>query len=140
MQKIKAPASSYALMTLVGLGSAAALGAGAGWLRETGGWWLNFAVFTAATAGPCLSLAWATLVAPHMEKPDPHAEDNVEARWTERATSGAFLDLIVGAGILLAAASILDIEISGSAVLSGVIVLGALDASVRYLLARGRGA
>lgn len=135
-----APASSYLLMVVAGLGLAAAFGACAGWLRETGGWWLNFGVFTAATAGPCLSLAWAAIVAPRSAEPDAHAEDNVEARWIEQATSGAFLDVLACAGISLAAVSVLDLEIGGVTVLSGVVALGMLDAWVRYLLAARRGA
>lgn len=128
------------MTVVVGLGSAAALGGAAGSLRETGGWWLNFGVFALATAGPCLSLAWLMFVALSVVEPDPYAEDSIEARWGEQATSGAFLDLIIGAGILLTAVAVLDIEISGLAVLFGMLVLGLLDVCARYLLAKRRGA
>lgn len=139
VKKVRTPSSSYALMVVAGLGLAAAIGAGAGALRGTGGWWLNFGVFAFVAAAPCLSLGWMMFVAPSTVRPDTHAEDSIETRWGEQATSGAFLDLITGAGILLTAVAVLDIEISGFAVLFGMLVLGQLDVGARYLMAKRQG-
>lgn len=130
----KTRVSSYAYTALAGLAVAALLGTGAAAFRETGGWWLNFAVFTLAAAAPCLSLAWTIFAAPGVAASHTHPEDDTEGRWVEQATSGAFLDLITGAAVLLTATSVLELEISGVAVLFGTIVLGALDVCVRRVL------
>lgn len=113
---------------------AALLGTGAAAFREPGGWWLNFTVFTLAATAPCLSLGWAAFAAPGVAKSHTDPGGNVEARWVEQAASGAFLDLIIGAAILLTATSVLDLQLSGVAVLFGTIVLGALDVCVRRVL------
>lgn len=63
---------------------------------------------------------------------------SVESRWYERASSGAFNDLVavfgVGAGVL----AFVRVQISPSLVLAGLFALALADFGIRYLVARRR--
>ena len=127
-----APPHAYALAALLALVLAAALGALAGMFRGDD-FWLAAGVFAASTLGPSAALSWFLLVARHVVVVDAHPEENVERQWLDRAASSALTDLVIAAGVALAALSVTGLETSGSAVLVAVVVLGLADLTVRYL-------
>lgn len=134
----RAPWWSYLLTVLVGGGLAVVVGLIARAVRVDEGWG-SAIVFAAMTAGPLLALAWLVLVSRHTVPEDPHAEDSVERAWMTRATSGALLDVVVLAGVALAAISILDTDIAARTVMAVVLVTAMGDTAVRYLVLRARG-
>jgi hypothetical protein len=118
---------------LGGLVLAAALGLTAAVLRDEQ-FWLVFGVFTACFLSPCIGLAWLVVGPARGVSVDPHAEENVESRWIEKAASGALFDLLPAAGITLAAMSLLGLELPGDLVLLGVVAFALVDGGLRYVL------
>lgn len=125
------PTSAYIRAGLLAIGLAAGAGLVAGWVRDDQ-FWLVAGVFAACTLGPAIALGWFVFVSSHTVRPDPRAEDGVEARWVERASAGSFIDLVVAAGAGLTVSSLLDLDLSGRLVLLGVVVGAGADAAVRY--------
>ncbi|MEV0326413.1 hypothetical protein AB0H63_08150 [Micromonospora echinospora] len=135
--KRQAPIRAYLLMVVVGVALAAAFGAVAALSREESRV-LSFGVFTAAALGPALSLSWLLLVSRHTVTLERHAQENVEKAWITNATSGACADTFVACGIALAAIAVTGLDISGTAALSGVLVLMLVDTALRYLAEKRR--
>lgn len=63
---------------------------------------------------------------------DAHVEDSVESRWMERATAGAFLDVVIAAGVALTLTSLLDLDVPGRLVLLGLLGGAGADTALRY--------
>ncbi|KRE39355.1 hypothetical protein ASG73_03240 [Janibacter sp. Soil728] len=126
-----APPEAYAKAALVALALSLTAGAVAGWVRSDE-FWLVAVVFAVCTLGPAIALGWLIFVSGHTVQPDPHVEDSVEARWVERACSGAFIDLVVAAGVALTLTSVLDLEVPGGLVLLAVVAGAGIDAVLRY--------
>lgn len=101
---------------------------------------LAFVIFAACTAGTFFALGWVLFVSRYTVAEDPHAEDNVERRWYDRATSGAFGDLITTGGIALFLISVTRIEVSGATVLTLLLILALISVLVRYQVAKRRDA
>ena len=113
---------------------AVATGAAASYARE--GTWeiLTVAVF-ALLSSPCWAGLLSILLAGPDERPPAHHEDSVESRWIERATSSAFLDVVLALGLATAATNIADIRpVSGVVFLT----LAMVDAAVRYAVLQRR--
>lgn len=126
-----APPQAYLKAGLVALAAALVVGAVAGWVRGDE-FWLVAVVFAICTLGPATALGWLVFVSGHTVQPDPHVEDSVEARWVERACSGAFIDLVVAAGVALTLTSVLDLDVPGGLVLLTVVCGAGIDSVLRY--------
>jgi hypothetical protein len=126
-----APSSAYAKAGFVALAASLGTGAAAGWVRSDE-FWLVAAVFAACTLGPAIALGWLVFVSGHTVQTDPHVEDSVEARWVERACSGAFIDLVIAAGVALTLTSVLDLHVPGGVVLLAVVIGAGADSVLRY--------
>src|SRR5687767_15169274 len=85
-------ARELALVWLSGTAFAAVLGVGAALIRPEQ-FWLVFLVFAACSLSPSIALAWLLLGGGRRVQGDPHAEENVESRWLEKAASGALFDV-----------------------------------------------
>jgi hypothetical protein len=117
-------------MTAVLLGTVvgAGIGVGASWGR-TGGWDVpTVLVFGLATGIPALMFAWEWLRPD--DEPVEHPEDSVELDWLRRAQSGAFLDVLVFAGLATAASALLDRHPPGA----DLVLLVAMGSAVARLL------
>lgn len=90
-------------------------------------------VFGACTAPVGVALGWALLVAPVEDPAPPHAEDDVERLWMQRATSAAFLDVLVVLGLGLTVMSVVGLDDTSPQLVLTLVLVGAmLDAGVRY--------
>jgi hypothetical protein len=118
---------------LAGLLLAGALGLGAALLRGEQ-FWLVAGVFTACFLSPCIALSWLVLGPGRGVAVDPHAEENVESRWIDKAAAGALFDLVPAVGIALAAVSLFGLEMPGDLALLGVVAFAVADGGLRYLL------
>ena len=95
-----------AVAALVGTAAGLGIGLAASWGR-TGGWDLaTVVVFGLATGIPVLMFAWEWLRPD--DEPVEHPEDSVEHAWLQRAQSGAFLDVLIFAGLATAVSALLD--------------------------------
>ena len=74
-----APWWAWAGAALVALAVATSAG-----LFRRDDFWLVAAVFTVCVLPPATMLGWFLVVRPRTNAPEPHAEENVERRWTER--------------------------------------------------------
>lgn len=87
-----------------------------------------------------IAVAWALLVdRDTLRGAVRNTEETVEGRWYTTATSGAFHDLLILAGLGTAVASLAGWDLDAST--TGVVLLLAmtLSAAVRYLLMKRRG-
>jgi hypothetical protein len=121
----------------VGLVVAAGLGFAATLIRPEQ-FWLVFGVFTACSLAPCLGLAWLVLGAGRRVRPDPHAEENVESRWVEKAASGALFDTLPAAGLTAGAVSLFGLDLAADTALVGVVAFAVVDGVLRFALLRRR--
>jgi len=98
---------------------------------------LTFVVF-ALTVGPVgVGGAWGLVPDASRPTAPEHSEDTIEQAWIQRASSGAFLDLVTAMGLSLAATSVL--KVSQVPVLV-FLVLAMLDMSTRlFVLSRREG-
>jgi len=131
--------ASRGRVTLIPLLTALPLAAGIGAVAATsneGPFLLSMLVFGLAILPAAYGIGTLVLIGPI--EPDHHAE-TVEHHWMMQATSGALLDLVTGAGVLLAVISVFAIDLDGRTTL--VFVLGAamLDVAIRYVVLRRRG-
>lgn len=125
-----------AVVWSVGLLAAVLLGWAAAAQRD-GAFGPAFVVFTACLLGPCIGLAWVFLGAGRRVQADTEAEENVEARWFQKAGSGALFDTLSLAGLSAAALSIFELTPPADVALIGVVAFGLADATLRYaVLAR----
>jgi hypothetical protein len=118
---------------LVGLVVAACLGLGATLFRPEQ-LWLVFGVFTACSLAPCVALAWLVVGRGRQVALDPHAEENVESRWFDKAASGALVDLVPAAGLVAGAVGLFDVDLPGDLALLGVVAFALVDGGLRYAL------
>jgi hypothetical protein len=118
---------------LVGLAGAACLGLGATLFRPEQ-FWLVFGVFTACALAPSVGLAWLVVGRGRQVAVDPHAEENVESRWFDKAASGALLDLVPAAGLVAGAVSLFELDLPGDVALLGVVAFALVDGGLRYAL------
>lgn len=124
------------LVWSTGLLAALLLGAGAALVRSEA-FWLSFGVFAACALGPCIGFAWLLLGAGRRVQADAEAEENVEARWFQKAGSGALFDTLAAAGLSAAAISVLELDPPAELALLALWAFGLADATLRYaVLAR----
>ncbi|WP_143469951.1 hypothetical protein [Kocuria sp. WRN011] len=133
----KAPLSAYVLSIVMALVLASIVGAIASVFYDENRL-LGFVIFSACTAGTFFALGWVLFVSKYTVEEDAHAEDNIEHRWYDKATSGAFHDIITTAGIALFALAITRLEVSGMVVLTLILVLAVVSFAVRFWVARRR--
>jgi hypothetical protein len=111
---------------------AALLGLGVALLRGES-FWLVFGVFTACFLPPCLGVAWLLLGAGRRVRPDPHADENIESRWLDKAASGALFDTIGAAGLAAGLLSVFELRVDAGLALLGVVAFALADGGLRYL-------
>lgn len=128
-----APPVAYAKAGALALSIALTAGAIAGWVRGDE-FWLVATVFASCTLAPAIGLAWVVFVADHTVEVDVHAEESIEQRWFERASSGALLDLVITSGVALTLLSLVDLDLSGRTALLLVVGLAMGDTMLRYAL------
>ncbi|MBD2762522.1 MULTISPECIES: hypothetical protein [unclassified Candidatus Sulfotelmatobacter] len=133
----KAPLSAYVLSVLMALVLASLVGAIASVFYDENRV-LGFVIFAACSVGTFFVLGWVLFVSTYTVAEDPHAEDNIEHRWYDRATSGAFHDILTTAGIALVVVTITRIEVSGVSVLLLLLILAMISCAVRFWAARRR--
>ncbi|PZP23561.1 MAG: hypothetical protein DI613_17625 [Kocuria rhizophila] len=133
----KAPLSAYVLSVLTALVLASIVGAIASMFYDENRL-LGFVIFAACTAGTFFALGWVLFVSKYTVESDEHAEDNIERRWYDKATSGAFHDIITTVGIALFVLAITRLEVSGMVVLTLILVLAVVSFAVRFWVARRR--
>jgi len=132
-----APWWAWAGATLVALTVAASVGVLAGLVRRDD-FWLVAVVLAVCVLPPAALLGWFLVVRPRTGAPEPHAGDNVEHRWTQRAASGAFWDVLAVAGLALAASSVTGLELGGAFALVAVLLLALTDFFVRHAVVARR--
>ncbi len=113
---------------------AAATGAVASYARE-GDWALTTVAVFGLLSLPCWAGLLRILLAGDEEAPPEHHEDSVEARWIERATSAAFLDVILALSLATAATNVADVASVSSVVF---LALAMVDAAARYFVLQRR--
>lgn len=92
---------------------------------------LTFVVFAVATGPVLVGGAWALVPDPAAPDGPEHVEESVEHSWLERASAGAFTDLLTAMGLALAARYVLG---APDVPLVVFVVLGMGDVAVRYLV------
>lgn len=137
--KRRAPVSSYLLMVAVGALLSSAVATVIALMQEDQAV-LAFVLTVVMTLPAALALGWVLFVSGHVTEPDPHAEDNVEIRWLEKAAFGTCTDVFVtvsiGAAVLTIAGDRLDLD--SGLVLLAVGLLLASDLGLRYSMLRRR--
>jgi len=119
---------------LLGVPMAIGIGALAATFNE-GPTLVTTVAFTLATMPASVGI-WMIVFRPP-STPEYH-EDTVEHRWMSRATSGAFLDLVTGLGVLLTVISVFDLEIGSQLVLVVLLLAAGADVFTRYAVLRRR--
>ena len=114
-----------------GLLTALALALGVALLRPEP-FWLVLVVFAACFLAPCIALAWLVLGAGRRVRRDPHAEENVESRWVDKAGSGALFDTLAACGIVAGASSLFGWDLDAGLALIGVVAFALADGALRY--------
>ena len=102
--------------------------------------WVGVFSLTFALAGPMIALVWALCVDRStlrgaLDRP----EESVESVWYDKATQGAFHDVLLVSGLALAGLMITGTRVQGTVVLLGVLAVCVLSAGTRYLISRQRG-
>lgn len=102
--------------------------------------WVGALSLTFALAGPMIALVWALCVDRNtlrgaLDRP----EESVESVWYDRATQGAFHDVLVVSGLALAALMITGTRVEGTLVLLGVLAVCLVSTGTRYVINRQRG-
>lgn len=133
----KAPLSAYVLSVLMALVLASIVGAIASMFYNENRV-LGFVIFAACTAGTFFALGWVLFVSTYTVAEDPHAEDNIEHRWYDKATSGAFHDILTTCGVALVVLTITRIDVSGVSVLLLLLILAMISCAVRFWAAKRR--
>ncbi|MGC5614606.1 hypothetical protein [Georgenia sp. Z1491] len=105
---------------------------------DTGRPWLVALVFMACQIVPIGAIYYLWLIGPTLET-DPHAEESVESRWLERATSGAAMDTLLAAGIGTVAVVFTSVDFPVVWALSGVVALLMGSTVARYAILSRRG-
>lgn len=113
---------------VLGLVLAAAVGVVAAYVREDG--WQVALVFAAAAAPALIGALWTLVPGQSATLPD-NPEDSVEFHWLQRASSGAFFDLVTALGVVTAASAVLETDLVPLVVF---LVLAMADMAVRYLI------
>lgn len=85
-------------------------------------------VFFAAIAPIAVGALWVLLPGGSPEAPK-HPEDTVEHEWMLRASSGAFLDVLIAMGLAVSVASVFDVE---QVPLVLFVVLAMADFAIRF--------
>lgn len=94
---------------------------------------LAFAVVVAITLPVSFIGSWALLVDRStvigaLERPD----DSVENVWIDKASAGAFGDLIISLGLALIVFSILDVQLDVGTTLLIILLVAMADVAIRY--------
>lgn len=102
---------------------------------------LAAAVFAALCLPTAVALGWALLVdRMTIRGATARPKDSVESHWLDKASAGAFLDVLVLTGVGSAILALTGTEISATFVCMAICIVAQLDCGVRYLLARARAA
>ena len=95
-------------------------------------------VFAAVALPFGVTLGWIVAVAPHTMPASPRSADSVETTWMTTALAGTATDLVLVAGLALAALAIARVEVPAQFVLLGILVVAFAATAARYAVARIR--
>jgi hypothetical protein len=95
-------------------------------------------VFAAVALPFGVTLGWIVAVAPRTMPASPRSADSVETTWMTTALAGTATDLVLVAGLALAALAIARVEIPAQFVLLGILVVAFAATAARYAVARIR--
>lgn len=102
--------------------------------------WLGAGVLTFTLAGPMIGLAWALCVdRSTLRGATERPEESIESIWYDRATRGAFHDVLMLSGLGLAALMLTGTQVEGTLVLLGVLAVCLVSTVTRYVIHRQRG-
>jgi hypothetical protein len=97
-------------------------------------------VIVALTLAPCVGFAWVAVVdRSTLRGTTEQPEQSVEARWFERATSGALTDTLLIVGLGTAVLAFTRVEIPTLIALAAVLLIAMGSVAVRYLAQQRRG-
>lgn len=100
---------------------------------RAGNFWLATGVFAICLLGPAIGFGMLAFLG--VDGPDEdHPEQSIERRWLDKATSGAFVDVLVASGVALTIVSVFDLAVDGSDTLLAVVVLAMFSPFVRYVV------
>ncbi|MGZ0068456.1 hypothetical protein [Microbacterium arborescens] len=92
------------------------------------------------TIAPCTALAWAAVVdRATLRGATEQPEQSVEARWYERASSGAFSDTLLIVGLGTAILAFTQVEVPTLMAMAAVLLIAMSSVAVRYLAQQRRG-
>ncbi len=100
--------------------------------------WLTAGLVALSAAYPAWSLGLRIFVTEHPVTRDAHGDRGVEVSWLRRAAAGAFVDVLAAAVVAAVAVLVTRADVAPVWVLLGVVVLGAVDAGIRYAVIRYR--
>ena len=95
-------------------------------------------VFAAVALPFGVTLGWIVAVAPRTMPTSPRSADSVETTWMTTALAGTATDLVLVAGLALAALAIARVEVPAQFVLLGILVVAFAATAARYAVARIR--
>jgi len=95
-------------------------------------------VFAAVALPFGVTLGWIVAVAPRTMPASPRSADSVETTWMTTALAGTATDLVLVAGLALAALAIARVEVPAQFVLLGILVVAFAATAARYAVARIR--
>lgn len=88
----------------------------------------------------CTGLAWALIVdRDTVRGTTKNPEHSVESAWYDKASSGAFSDILLTAGLGTAAIAFARIDISATLALAAVLMVAMTSFAVRYFTQQRRG-
>lgn len=101
---------------------------------------LGAVVIVALTLPACVGFAWVAFVdRSTLRGTTEQPEQSVEARWFERASSGALTDTLLIVGLGTAILAFTRVEIPTLIALSAVLLIAMASVAVRYLAQQRRG-
>lgn len=96
-------------------------------------------ILGSAVSGPFVALAWVLFVDRATLAGAPaRPGETVESSWYNKATQGAFHDILVVVGVATTVLSVTPLDVAGSQALLGVLLLCCVSVGVRYLIHRRR--
>jgi hypothetical protein len=99
---------------------------------------LSGIIFAAAALPFGVMLGWIIAVAPKSMPSSSQSSDNAETTWMNTALAGTATDIVVVAGLGLAAISITRTELPTQLVLLGILLVAFASTATRYAFAQTR--
>lgn len=133
-ERTGAGAPRWIAVVLLSLASAAALG----WVATLvprfadAPPWVVALSFALCTVTPIGALFYLFIIGPTLPT-DPHAEENVENKWIDKAMAGAGVDTMGAAGIGIVVLLLAPVEMPAVWALTGVVALLMVDTVLRYV-------